>query len=137
MAEYQRANGDVAYRTVRLDAMGISEFTDFERPGETVRYDSRDQVLEVLHANGETSLHYALERVQLYFKPMGTDQILLSKCPTEHLWLRAISGGASMMYKVPSGLPLNGMNLILNVPGNSGRVELCGDKYFEAAFCFD
>ena len=141
MAEYTTTAGDQKYRRVNLSSDTLEAFMPISKAGTVIQFGRQDRandtgsdtVLEVVSEDGSRKILASEPRKKLACSVQG-DVVLLDKCPTEHLWVRA--NDSETLYKVPRQLPSEGSNLVIRIPGASGGIEFCGDEYFNAVYSF-
>ena len=126
---YVRKEHDQAYRRVQLD-LDV-------KPGQYQPFTENTSKKKVSASGTEEVIpRPESERRRFLYSVSASDPQCLcisGVCPTARLWARPKTGGETL-YKVPAPLKQDqGMQLVW-LPCGPERVELCGDRYFDAAY---
>lgn len=135
---YVRKEHDQAYRRVQLDLdVKPGQYQPFTESTSKIEVPA-SAVLEVRRDDGteEVIPRPESERRRFLYAVSASDPQCLcisGECPTARLWARPKTSGETL-YKVPAPLKQDqGMQLVW-LPCGPERVELCGDRYFDAAY---
>lgn len=135
---YIRKEHDQAYRRVQLDLdVKPGQYQPFTESTSKIEVPA-SAVLEVRRDDGTEEVIPRPESEQrrfLYSVSTSDPQCfrIPAECPAAHLWVRSKTGGETM-YKVPAQLKQEQEGQLLWLPCGPDRVELCGDRYFDAAY---
>lgn len=139
--DHIRRDCDKAYRKIQLYSSGTPQFVDFMTDKQSIPYNEKDQILEILRNDGQTEFFCGnRDRTVVFYCPHGMNQIRiqiqgqnshLSEI-TARMWARKESSGAC--YKLPPVSKCEGGCAYVMIPGGSYGVELFGDVYFDQAF---
>lgn len=129
---YRKQPSDRRYRIVSLTSGGVGEFQEFDSM--LVRYQAQQAVLEVMDEHGETRIIYDAERDLIVVSRLSQNLIALPRhIPLQRLWVKP-KNGRGVCYKVVGVLNPDTNKNEIWIPAGIGKVELVGDRFFNAAY---
>ena len=130
---YTRQANDKAFRRINLKTAAIPPFQPFGSVAQTLDC-HEEEVLEVERNDGSTIIIEKPNKRMITYLRMPPDKLLIpSSVPFAHLGV-CKPDCPQVRYMLPENLPEEGHHYKYVLVPAAANAELCGDKYFSAAY---
>lgn len=132
MAYTKQAN-DKGFRRINLRTSFLPQFQPFSSAAQTLDC-QEEEVLEVERDDGTTVIIEKPNKRMISYLRMPPNRFLIpSNVPSAHMGI-CKAGCPQVRYMLPESLPEEGHHYNSVLVPEAANAELCGDKYFAAAY---